>query len=50
MQPLSQSFRGGVGDLAPQVVPFIVVHELQRSPQVLQQMQYPEAAQEGRGG
>lgn len=49
-QPLCQSFRGGVGDLAPQVVPLIVVHELQRPPQVLQQVQNPEAAQEGRGG
>lgn len=50
MQPPCQPFCGGVGDLTPQVVPLIIVHELQRSTQVLQQVEHPEAAQEGRGG
>lgn len=50
MQPLCQPFCSGVGDLTPEVIPLVIVHELQCSPQVLQQVQHPEATQEGRGG
>lgn len=46
VQPLCQPLCSGVGDLTPQVVPLLVVHELQSSPQVLQQMQHPKATQE----
>lgn len=45
MQPIRQSLCSGIRDLTSQVVPLLVVHELQRSPQVLQQMQHPEATQ-----
>lgn len=50
VQPLCQPLCSGVGDLTSQVVPLLVVHELQRSPQVLQQMQHPKATQERRSG
>lgn len=50
LQPLGEPLGGGVGDLASQVVPLLVVHELQHPAQVLQQVQHPQAAQERRGG
>lgn len=46
MQPLCQPLRCGIRDLTPQIVPLLVVHELQRRSQILQQVQHPEAAQE----
>lgn len=50
LQPLRQPLRGGIGDLTAQIVPLLVVHELQRRPQVLEQMQHAEAAEERRRG
>lgn len=46
VQPLCQPLGGGIGDLTSQVVLLLVVHELQRSPQILQQVQHPKATQE----
>lgn len=50
VQPLRQPLCSGVGDLTPQVVPLLVIHELQHSPQILQQVEHPEATQERWGG
>lgn len=36
LQPLHQTVRGGVGDLATQALSLLSVHELQDAPQVLQ--------------
>lgn len=46
MQPPCNPFRRWIRYLTSQVVLLLVVHELQRRPQVLQQMQHPKATQE----
>lgn len=46
VQPLCQPLCSGIRDLTSQVVPLLVVHELQRSSQVLQQVEHPKATQE----
>ena len=50
LQPLPQAVGGGVRDLAAQALPLLLVHELQHAAQVLQEVQRPQAAHEGRGG
>ena len=50
LQPLPQAEGGGVGDLAAQALLLLVVHELQHAAQVLQEMQRPQVAHEGRCG
>lgn len=45
MQPSCHSFCGGIGDLAAQVVPLLIVHQLQGRSQVLQKVQHSEATQ-----
>lgn len=50
MDPVAQAFSGGVGDLAAQALPFLGVHHLKDTPQLLQKVKSSQATHERRGG
>lgn len=50
LEPFDESLRRGVWDLAAQPLPLFRFHHLQQAPQVLHEVQRPQAPHEGGGG